>query len=283
MTFHFVSKYPVVLLSMSEWEYLPENAPFVETSLFRKSPSPNPVTTPKRHVLSSQGSSLLEVSSLQSPSFKLIGTSRKPAILSSAHKLGTAENPYLPSSAMLGRFLSAPSAHLTPAGLFHSSATGDFGNAVTPQRLDGSGPLTSLKTGRIDSTGKRLPSVLKKPVPLPPEDIRSVPHMRPASNPLGSPPVVSIGMADIDGVPIPWDKQPELIATALETLNIQRTPQTPGIKSLGSPAAYGADDVRRVMREDFDNLELLIEQVFNNQRNNIVTPSVNEELIFEQS
>jgi|LauGreDrversion4_2_1035121.scaffolds.fasta_scaffold99844_2 hypothetical protein len=144
------------------------------------------------------------------------------------------------------------------------------------------GLLTSLKTGNIDSTGRRLPSVLKKPVPLPPEDIRSVPHMRP-SNPLGSPPVVSIGMTDFAGVPIPWDKQPELIASALETLNIQQTPQTPGIRSLGSPAAYGTDDVRKMMREDFDNLELLIEQVFNNQRNSIVTPSVNDELIFEQS
>lgn len=275
--------FALALLRMSEWEYLPENAPFVETSLFRKSPVPNLATTPKQHVLSSQGSSLLEVSSLRSPSLKLGGTPRQPVLLSSKQILAAAENPYLPSSAMLGRFLSAPSAHLTPAGLFHSSATGDFGNAVTPQRVGSSGPLTSLKTGRIDSTGKRLPSVLKKPVPLPPEDIRSVPHMRPASNPLGSPPVVSIGMTDIDGVPIPWDKQPEIIATALETLNIQQTPQTPGIKSLGSPGAYGADDVRRVMREDFDNLELLIEHVFNNQRNNIVTPSVNDELIFEQS
>ena len=268
---------------MSEWEYLPENAPFVETSLFRKSPSLNQAVTPKRHVLSSQGSSLLEVSSLQSPSLKLGFTTQQPLILSSKKALAAGENPYLPSSAMLGRFLSAPSAHLTPAGLFQSTGTGEFGIPATPQPLGVSGPLTSLKTGRIDSTGRRLPSVLKKPVPLPPEDIRSVPHMRPASNPLGSPPVVSIGMTDMDGVPIPWDKQPELIATALETLNIQQTPQTPGIKSLGSPGAYGADDVRRVMREDFDNLELLIEHVFNNQRNNIVTPSVNDELIFEQS
>lgn len=94
--------------------------------------------------------------------------------------------------------------------------------------------------------------------------------------------MVSIGMTDLEGVPIPWDKQPELIAAAVETGNIQQSPQTPGIKSLGSPG-YGADDVRRVMREDFDNLELLIAQVFSNQRNNIVTPSVNDELIFEQS
>jgi len=270
------------LSRMSQWEYLPQDAPFVQTSFFGKSPSPKPLKTPKRHVLSSQGSSLLEVSFLQSPSFKLGGTIRQPLILSSKQVLAGLENPYLPSSAVLGRFLSAPSAHLTPAGLFQSKAGGEFTGPATPQTFRGSGPLSSMKTGRIDSTGKRLPSVLKKPVPLPPEDIRSVPHMRPASNPLGSPPVVSIGMTDFEGVPIPWDKQPEMIATALETLNIQQTPQTPGIKSLGSPA-YGADDVRRVMREDFDNLELLIEQVFNNQRNNIVTPSVNEELIFDQS
>lgn len=267
---------------MSDREYLPEDAPFVETSLFKRSPSPGAVSTPKRHVLSSQGSSLLEVSSLHTPSLKFPSTTRHPLLMSSKQVLIGNENPYLPSSAVLNRFLSAPSAHLTPAGLLQSQTPGGFSSRTTPRRMGETGPLTTLKVGNIDSTGRRLPSVLKKPIPLPPEDIRSVPHMRP-SNPLGSPPVVSIGMTDFEGVPIPWDKQPELISAALETLNIQQTPQTPGIKSLGSPAAYGTDEVRKVMREDFDNLELLIEQVFNNQRSNIVTPSVNDELIFEQS
>lgn len=266
---------------MTDREYLPEEAPFVETNLFRRSPSVNSVATPKQRMLSSQGSSLLEVSSLHSPSLKVGGPFQQQFLLSSKQVLTGQENPYLPSSAVLNRFLAAPSAHLTPARLFESRSNEGF-KPVTPSRpFSNSGPLSSMKTGRIDSTGNRLPSVLKKPVPLPPEDIRSVPHMRP-SNPQGSPPVVSIGMTDLEGVPIPWDKQPELIAAAVETGNIQQSPQTPGIKSLGSPG-YGADDVRRVMREDFDNLELLIEQVFSNQRNNIVTPSVNDELIFEQS
>ena len=250
---------------MTAREYLPPDAPYVVNELF-KQPSPKPRSSPQRMMISSQGSSLLDVSSLKSPA-PTIGIRKSQRMLFSGSKqlLNTQQNPYLPTSEGLNRFLSAPSGHLTAAGLLKSQADGeDRFTSVTPRREATDINLLTSSRMRIDSTGKRLPSVLKKPVPLPPEDIRSVPHMRLVSR-VESPPVVSIGMADLEGIPIPWTKTPEIMSAAfpVATPGVIRTPDV--------------EEVRQSMREDFDNLELFIEQVFGD----IVTPSVNE-LIFEE-
>jgi hypothetical protein len=215
---------------------------------------------------------------MRSPSTKIgLGNSQKLILSTSKQILRTQANPYLPTSEGLNRFLSAPNAHLTPAGLFKSHEDEDEVRfmSVTPRRepFDTNANIGASRM-RIDNTGKRLPSVLKKALPLPPEDIRSVPHMRLIAR-LESPPVVSIGMADLEGIPIPWTKTPELITGAGTTGSVPVA--TPGISR-----TPGVEEVRQSMRDDFDNLEHFIEQIFNNR--NIVTPSVGgDELIFEQS
>ena len=164
-----------------------------------------------------------------------------------------APNPYLPSSQGLSRYLAAPSVHLTPAGLWLSKSETnadlrDEPTAPTDTRL----PSGSLKPRIVNKEGQRLPTVLKKALPLPPEDIRSVPHVRVTSPRPETPPVVSIGMSDISGLPVPWSKTPELIVAA----------QSGTQNDLKNNSSSLADYIRERMRLDFDNLEIFIEEAF---------------------
>jgi hypothetical protein len=164
-----------------------------------------------------------------------------------------AGNPYLPSSQGLSRFFAAPSVHLSPAGLWMSKTEGNVCQADrNPGVTDGNFATGSLKPRVLDKHGQRLPTVLKKALPLPPEDIRSVPHARLASPRPGTPPVVSIGMSDASGLPVPWSKTPELMVSA----------QSNGDLSLRGRPGSLADLVRERIRLDFDNIEIFIEEAF---------------------
>ncbi len=86
--------------------------------------------------------------------------------------------PYtVPTGNNLGEFFSAPCLHLCGAnvlGFTRSTA------AATP-RIAQTAPELSRRFRRgpvLDRYGRRLPSIVKKPVPLPPTDIRSVPHAK---------------------------------------------------------------------------------------------------------
>ena len=122
----------------------------------------------------------------------------------------------------------------------------------------------TMKKQVLGKNGKRLPSVLKKALPLPPEDIRSVPHVR--LNRVESPPVVSIGMSDICGIPIPWTQSPDVAQMMAAESRIATDKQVVSL----------ADEVREVMRQDFDNIEVFIEQAFSR----VATPTPEFDEIF---
>lgn len=112
--------------------------------------------------------------------------------------------------------------------------------------------VSDLKRRPLGTDGNRLPSVMKRALPLPPEDVRSVPHMRLNNRP-ESPPVVSVGMVDSEGVPVPWSKTPELLGIVSGSSKSLLKDMKPSSK---------ADEVRDRMRTDFDNIELFIEEAF---------------------
>lgn len=189
-----------------------------------------------------------------------MGTPRIPSITQTKLFPATT-NPYMPSSQGLSRYLSAPSAHLTPSGIWMTHQ--EVAAAERPRTTGavGSAPFGStaaLSTGTLKRRvlgpdGQRLPSVVKKSLPLPPEDVRSVPHMRVGSRP-GSPPVVTVGMVDGDGVPIPWSKTPELVPVVAASSREL-------VKEHTDPISL-ADEVREKMRQDFDSIEAFIDQAF---------------------
>lgn len=130
---------------------------------------------------------------------------------------------------------------------------GPFGDTRGFTPIVGTGYQIGMSRPSLDKDGNRLPSVLKKALPLPPEDIRSVPHVRSPSptDPGQSPPVVSIGMSDGHGVPIPWKQTPEMTAwIAASTKDLSKKP------------GYLAEQIREAMRADFDSLENFIETAF---------------------
>jgi hypothetical protein len=93
---------------------------------------------------------------------------------------------------------------------------------------------------------------------MPPEDVRAIPHMRASPRP-ESPPVVSIGMTDNDGIPVPWRKTPELLHTIGTT-----SKDLPGPRR-SSPSL---DEVKQAVRDDFDALEAFIEGAFTSLKSN---------------
>ena len=246
---------------MTARDYIPMDAPFVDAPLFRPTVPADEnrgFNDPRRVLLSSKGSSILGHTQGGAES-QIMGTPRYPSITHSK-LFPTTTNPYMPSSQGLSRYLSAPSAHLNPSGIWftHQEAAmterprTTTGVESAPFGSSGALSTGALKRRVLGPDGQRLPSVVKKSLPLPPEDIRSVPHMRSASRP--SSPVVTVGMIDGDGVPVPWTKTPELVPIiAASSRDLVR--ESTGPVSL-------ADEVREKMRQDFDSIEAFIDQVF---------------------
>ena len=249
---------------MTAREYLPADAPFIVGTLFQKSPTDEqqpPLNSSRRLLLSSKGSAVLGGPHIHPNSITFNQTqSNPPSFTQHAPQFSNQANPYLPSSQGLSRYFSAPSVHLSPAGMWMSAREDDDYQNVMTSSATPIGSTDQLGNGMkkrvIARDGQRLPSVLKKALPLPPEDIRSVPHVRAAPRP-ESPPVVSIGMTDMDGIPIPWRQTPDLYAAVAASSN-----------SLGNERRSGspADEVRDKMRIDFDNIEIFIEQAFSKAR-----------------
>ncbi len=160
----------------------------------------------------------------------------------------------------LDRFFSAPRLHLTHAEMLMSSGQvvpGPFGDTRGISPIIGTGYQIGLSKPLLDRDGNRLPSVLKKALPLPAEDIRSVPHIRsPSPTEEGqTAPVVSIGMSDGEGVPIPWKQTPEMTAwIAASTKDLSKKP------------GYLAEQIREAMRADFESLENFIEHAFSEKK-----------------
>jgi hypothetical protein len=155
--------------------------------------------------------------------------------------------PYSGDMRGLSNFLAAPTNHLSSSGLFASQAV------INKSEPPSSGlPTGTFKRLVIGPDGQRLPSVVKKPLPLPPEDVRAIPHMRTPSRP-GSPPVVTVGLTDDDGLPIPWRKSPELMAVMGQSSKNSLQPRK------SSPSA---EEIRQSIRDDFDSLEAFIEEAF---------------------
>jgi hypothetical protein len=155
-------------------------------------------------------------------------------------------NPSFSTNEGLDKYFSVLNNHLK-----HTERLGqDNGSSVGTL----SGPLQSgsMRKILIGADGRRLPSVVKKAVPLPPEDIRAIPHMRSPPR-VDSPPVVSVGMIDTDGIPIPWSRTSELLA------GMNNAPSGPLGPRKSSPSA---DELRLTIRDDFDALEAFIEQAF---------------------
>jgi hypothetical protein len=228
---------------MNTREYLPADAPFVTNALFPRLPVTDQLSTiqgSRKLLISAQGTSILGASGATSTKFE-------PTYRASN---------YYPATKGLLNFLSAPNAHLSPAGIFLSAQGGDSkfsrpGTSALPGAVLATGG--DLKRRPLGIDGNRLPSVLKKALPLPPEDVRSVPHMRLNSRP-NSPPVVSVGMVDGEGVPIPWSKTQGMVGLV-----------SGSSKSLlkDFKTSSKADEVRDRMRNDFDSIEAFIEEAFN--------------------
>lgn len=249
---------------MTTREYVGSDAPLISGPFFAQS-----ITDEQKAPVNYSRPLLLSEKTPQPlirPSMQYSPSGAKPApqtltssYLSSQKPFSANVNPYLPSSQGLSRFLSAPSVHLSPAGIFTAGENGASAQSAFPvysaSKFSSATQLNtgSLKQRMIGKDGQRLPSVVKKALPLPPEDIRSVPHVRAQSRP-ESPPVVSIGMCDMEGVPIPWRKTPELLPSIGASSKILNGES----RRSGSPA----DDVRQQMRLDFDNLEIFIEEAF---------------------
>lgn len=150
----------------------------------------------------------------------------------------------------LDRFFSAPRLHLAASEIMMSSAAPFSGTRGISPYMSSRNMLANSRP-LLDQNGNRLPSVLKKALPMPPEDIRSVPHVRTPSPMDQAPPVVSIGMSDGEGVPIPWKQTPEMTAwIAASTKDLSKKP------------GYLAEQIREAMRSDFENLEKFIEEAF---------------------
>ena len=168
-----------------------------------------------------------------------------------ASRAGThSANPPLATNEGLDRYFGVLNNHLSPAGLLGSHASPLKTN---PGSVGQSGTLKRLLIG---PDGQRLPSVAKKPLPLPPEDVRAVPHIRSPTR-VGSPPVVSVGRIDNEGIPIPWTRTPELLSF------VGVSSKDVGGHRKSSPSA---DDLRQTIRDDFDALETFIEQAFSSCR-----------------
>ena len=170
----------------------------------------------------------------------------RPGLKSDAYVV----NPSLSTNEGLDKYFAVLNNHL------HQSERFAFSN-TTPQNPMGSpGQTGSMRKLLISQDGRRLPSVLKKAVPLPPEDIRAVPHMRSPAR-AESPPVVSVGMTDYEGIPVPWTRTPELQSAT------SNAPSGPLGHRKSSPSA---DELRLTIRDDFDALEAFIEQAFSGSK-----------------
>ena len=235
---------------MTTREYLPSDAPFVNNTLFQRTPMIDRNAHSdgsKKLLISAQGTSIL-------------GANQSGYIPdASFRQVHSGASQFLPTTHGLSRFLSAPSAHLSPAGMYMSAQGGDVKfsrpgtGALAPVGLASGGDLRRRPLG---NDGNRLPSVLKRALPLPPEDVRSVPHMRVNARP-GSPPVVSVGMVDSEGIPVPWSKTPGLIGVVSGSSKSL-------LKDMKSSSK--ADEVRDRMRTDFDSIEAFIEEAFSGKQ-----------------
>lgn len=230
---------------MTQREFLPADAPFVSSAIFQSRKFAFPELSSMKLPVAYADMGVLS----EKPQFRLYSSN---ALKQSRNHLQSNQmHPFLPTSQTLARFLSTPSEHLSPAEIFQSSSKKsqypEYSPIATPG-LESDQPYTTMKKGILDDTGKRLPSVLKKALPLPPEDIRSVPHIR--TKRTESPPVVSIGMTDLRGIPTPWTQ-----AVDIEQASDCRVRMDKPVTSL-------ADEVRETMRQDFDSLEDFIQQAF---------------------
>ena len=239
---------------IGEHEYLSVDAPFVSSGYFGSSnlvyaqPIPEQIAS-SRNTLNPFGASRILHEKSQPRLYSSFGLQQSRNQL-----LNNQMGSYFPTSEGLAKYLSTPSAHLSTAGLAMSAIKPceGYGPISTPTPfLDGADecfvPMSTMKKCMLGENGRRLPSVLKKALPLPPEDIRSVPHVR--LNRVDSPPVVSVGMVDLDGIPTPWSRSPRPVSSKKEA----------------------CDQIRESMRQDFDEIELFIQQAFTKEDNDYMS------------